>query len=106
MDSNHRRRKPADLQSAPFGHSGICPDSDVFTARLTIAAAKTSPETAAKLGIFFYPQNFLTLFFILSAVFPCISQPAAAKPLHRGLCLPQTYHMFFQREEGHPAHLF
>ena len=27
MDSNHRRRKPADLQSAPFGHSGICPNS-------------------------------------------------------------------------------
>ena len=25
MDSNHRRRKPADLQSAPFGHSGIHP---------------------------------------------------------------------------------
>ena len=25
MDSNHRRRKPADLQSAPFGHSGNCP---------------------------------------------------------------------------------
>ena len=25
MDSNHRRRTPADLQSAPFGHSGICP---------------------------------------------------------------------------------
>ena len=25
MDSNHRRRKPADLQSAPFGLSGICP---------------------------------------------------------------------------------
>ena len=28
MDSNHRRRKPADLQSAPFGHSGICPESE------------------------------------------------------------------------------
>ena len=27
MDSNHRRRTPADLQSAPFGHSGICPES-------------------------------------------------------------------------------
>ena len=27
MDSNHRRRKPADLQSAPFGHSGICPSA-------------------------------------------------------------------------------
>ena len=25
MDSNHRRYKPADLQSAPFGHSGIRP---------------------------------------------------------------------------------
>ena len=27
MDSNHRSRKTADLQSAPFGHSGICPNS-------------------------------------------------------------------------------
>ena len=25
VDSNHRRRVPADLQSAPFGHSGIRP---------------------------------------------------------------------------------
>ena len=25
MDSNHRRRKPAELQSAPFGHSGNYP---------------------------------------------------------------------------------
>ena len=25
MDSNHRSRKTADLQSAPFGHSGIHP---------------------------------------------------------------------------------
>ena len=25
MDSNHRRRTSADLQSAPFGHSGILP---------------------------------------------------------------------------------
>ncbi len=25
MDSNHRRYKPADLQSAPFGHSGTPP---------------------------------------------------------------------------------
>ena len=31
MDSNHRRRKPADLQSAPFGHSGICPFAIVIT---------------------------------------------------------------------------
>ena len=28
MDSNHRRYKPADLQSAPFGHSGIRPFAD------------------------------------------------------------------------------
>ncbi len=25
MDSNHRRRQPTDLQSAPFSHSGISP---------------------------------------------------------------------------------
>ncbi len=25
MDSNHRRRKPTDLQSAPFSHSGTPP---------------------------------------------------------------------------------
>ena len=30
MDSNHRRRAPADLQSAPFGHSGIRPSRDFF----------------------------------------------------------------------------
>ena len=28
MDSNHRRRKPAELQSAPFGHSGNCPEGE------------------------------------------------------------------------------
>ena len=27
VDSNHRSRKTADLQSAPFGHSGNCPVS-------------------------------------------------------------------------------
>ena len=32
MDSNHRRYKPADLQSAPFGHSGILPFSRFFLA--------------------------------------------------------------------------
>ena len=26
MDSNHRRRKPTDLQSAPFSHSGTPPE--------------------------------------------------------------------------------
>ena len=37
MDSNHRRYKPADLQSAPFGHSGILPFSRFF---LAISALK------------------------------------------------------------------
>ena len=54
MDSNHRRRKPADLQSAPFGHSGICP----FRRRATFAAPANHHETAAKVGLFFYFQNF------------------------------------------------
>ncbi len=33
MDSNHRRYKPADLQSAPFGHSGIRPNADAKLAK-------------------------------------------------------------------------
>ena len=32
MDSNHRSRKTADLQSAPFGHSGIRPYVFILTA--------------------------------------------------------------------------
>ena len=48
MDSNHRRRKPADLQSAPFGHSGICPFAfDV----ITIASAFLNCD--AKVQLFF-----------------------------------------------------
>ena len=29
MDSNHRRRKPTDLQSAPFSHSGTPPEREI-----------------------------------------------------------------------------
>ena len=35
MDSNHRRRKPAELQSAPFGHSGNCPFQYIFLSLLS-----------------------------------------------------------------------
>ncbi len=45
MDSNHRRRTPADLQSAPFGHSGNFP-----------CLAPLPYGTAFSLGFFlFYP---------------------------------------------------
>ncbi len=27
MDSNHRRQEPTDLQSVPFGHSGMYPNA-------------------------------------------------------------------------------
>ena len=42
MDSNHRRRKPADLQSAPFGHSGICPSCFVFATLISELRCKGS----------------------------------------------------------------
>ena len=38
MDSNHRRRKPADLQSAPFGHSGNFPSCLPLKDRLAFCA--------------------------------------------------------------------
>jgi hypothetical protein len=31
LDLNQRRHKPADLQSAPFSHSGIPPGSSLYT---------------------------------------------------------------------------
>ena len=44
MDSNHRRYEPADLQSAPFGHSGTPPfqyfNTSVKAACFTFGAAK------------------------------------------------------------------
>ena len=47
MDSNHRRRKPADLQSAPFGHSGICP----YIIKRTLFLTKSSQSKL-------YPNDF------------------------------------------------
>ena len=44
MDSNHRRRKPADLQSAPFGHSGNYPN---FLGNL-IYCLEVVPKTECK----------------------------------------------------------
>ena len=49
MDSNHRRRKPADLQSAPFGHSGICPFQSF---RFSSRAAALSSHSALRSGQF------------------------------------------------------
>ena len=42
MDSNHRRRTPADLQSAPFGHSGNFPLS-CAPSRNRLAATSSGP---------------------------------------------------------------
>ena len=55
MDSNHRRRKPADLQSAPFGHSGICPS---FSWKLKVENQTITP-----------PKHQYQLFFDKSSVF-------------------------------------
>ena len=84
MDSNHRRRTPADLQSAPFGHSGIFPifcwTSNLFklepmegfeptTPRLQITCSGqlsyigNKPLRDAKVEIFFNSANFFATFF-------------------------------------------
>ena len=42
MDSNHRRYKPADLQSAPFGHSGIFPKFSTLYPRGLTRCARCS----------------------------------------------------------------
>ena len=62
MDSNHRRRKPADLQSAPFGHSGICPFA--FDS-LTVSRVEQVCFSIAmqRYGFFLNLQAFEELFF-------------------------------------------
>ena len=65
MDSNHRRRKPADLQSAPFGHSGICPIREQIPKdySLNYISSWAYLETAAKLGNNSNPQNKSAIYF-------------------------------------------
>ena len=58
MDSNHRRRKPADLQSAPFGHSGNCPFCGL---------------RVQKYGFFLNQQTFSRLFYKKKRIFPPFS---------------------------------
>ena len=69
MDSNHRRRKPADLQSAPFGHSGNYPFHCGRYILTLQPRSSTSLNSAAKVGIIFKPANNSMLFFRSSHVF-------------------------------------
>ncbi len=62
MDSNHRRHKPADLQSAPFGHSGIRPFPNFH--RLFLSRQATHFRNRVQSYAFFHHHpNFSTTFF-------------------------------------------
>ena len=56
MDSNHRRHKPADLQSAPFGHFGTSPSkSQIVDLKLrigTTTSASVNPQFTVR-----HPQS-------------------------------------------------
>ena len=67
MDSNHRSRKTADLQSAPFGHSGKHPCIDSSN-RYTMLSNQHQArwnllETAAKVITFFISDQQIRIFF-------------------------------------------
>ena len=61
MDSNHRRRKPADLQSAPFGHSGNYPS---FLGNLIYCLEVVSKTECKSTANFVKHQIFGELFFL------------------------------------------
>ena len=86
MDSNHRRRKPADLQSAPFGHSGICPGHPLFHHR--------ELKRMQIYALFFKCPSFLSFFFIFCSVFLCIGRAASPKQASPGRLLLQMCRMF------------
>src|SRR5215470_7647214 len=59
MDSNHRRRKPADLQSAPVGHLGNLPfgrTHTVYCPRPKVQRQKSSKNQNSKLQRSAKPQ--------------------------------------------------
>ena len=65
MDSNHRRRKPADLQSAPFGHSGNCPFCFKTAPEQrfhSIAAASFYKKRLQSYVLFSIAKNFSSIF--------------------------------------------
>ena len=64
MDSNHRSRETADLQSAPFGHSGIHP-----LACLQLLACKTGDILFNLLTL----NGFRIVLFDLLIEFECLS---------------------------------
>ena len=55
MDSNHRRRTPADLQSAPFGHSGNFPCFAPLPRGIRFARLSRRNWLVCRPFSFFYP---------------------------------------------------
>ena len=68
MDSNHRRRKPAELQSAPFGHSGNCPRYFQLQCKGTIIF-----ETCKRLGrkIYHFKSGYCRFISFVSVLATC-----------------------------------
>ncbi len=89
MDSNHRRRKPADLQSAPFGHSGNYP----VEIKITNAHRSAIPISSAKVGINLKPTNFSAIFFRISYDFPCFLPTHDEPHQHKDPRPLQTYRL-------------
>ena len=80
MDSNHRRYKPADLQSAPFGHSGIRPDE---TASRFICGCKYTHYFFNNTQFYAKKQKNVHFYMFLhsfSSVLSCSSRDAAVIP--------------------------
>ena len=55
MDSNHRRNTPAELQSAPFGHSGTPPYHLTLILPFSILV-----KECAKVSVFFIMSKVVT----------------------------------------------
>ena len=89
MDSNQRRREPADLQSAPFSHSGIYP---YFGGRRMYAP--TSHFSKSKIGFF---QKILPL-----RSFDCDHHPTNSLGVLRDITSPNDGKSIFRRRRHAP----
>jgi hypothetical protein len=57
MDSNHRKRKLADLQSAPFGHSGTPPFYFMLYLKTNIVNCSVSKKSCKSMSFFWFVKH-------------------------------------------------
>ena len=100
MDSNHRRYKPADLQSAPFGHSGIRPynsKSYLFPIWASCRIRTNDPEITNHVLWPTELKRHLSIFFLLGDSFVPFCGCKVTQSFETTKIIPLFFELIFQK---------